>query len=287
MAGYNKPKKTLHREFLYLNRDSVINSLSAFEAGKVDEIIQHTSDAQAGGLEGSLSAGPARAGGSKKKQREVQEELIRTRTSFSAFDAWHKHLTSEAALGTFDDWSLDVRNELDIGDTVEFQAMISLSPLYKVFTTFLSFTASLGSADSVFKMDQKAIKDTKQTAKQMETWISGGKGRRNLLVQMIPLNQEPRIMARLSDEYIVGSPDALEGKFNVIGQVERLLTENEEESVLRIIRDVPPTPLELETISKAVAHFVEPSKALGIEIDDEDLAIRYPSVILRPIAIFR
>ena len=37
VSGYRPPKQRLHREFLYLNHDTVLNSLSAIEAGKVDD----------------------------------------------------------------------------------------------------------------------------------------------------------------------------------------------------------------------------------------------------------
>jgi hypothetical protein len=85
MSGYRAPKTRLHREFLYLNHDTILNSLSALEAGKVDEIIQKVSQAKEGGLEGSVRAGPVKGGGGRKKIASIEEELVKTRTWFSAF----------------------------------------------------------------------------------------------------------------------------------------------------------------------------------------------------------
>lgn len=73
MPGYRKPKVRLHREFVYLNHDTVLNSLSAVEAGMVDEIIEKTSEARDGGLEASVAAGPVRGGGSKKKTSTIRK----------------------------------------------------------------------------------------------------------------------------------------------------------------------------------------------------------------------
>ncbi len=87
MSGYKRPKVRLHQEFVYLNYDTVINALSAFEAGKVDEIIEKASKAQDGGMDAAIAIGPAKVGGGKKRQSTIQEELTRTRTWFSAFDA--------------------------------------------------------------------------------------------------------------------------------------------------------------------------------------------------------
>ena len=82
MTGYRAPKKRLHREFLYLNHDTILNSLSALEAGKVDEIIQKVIEAKEGGFEGSVGAGPVKGDGGKKKKASIEEELVKTRTWF-------------------------------------------------------------------------------------------------------------------------------------------------------------------------------------------------------------
>lgn len=36
---YHRPEKRIHRGFYYLDDETVINSLSAVEAGKVDEVV--------------------------------------------------------------------------------------------------------------------------------------------------------------------------------------------------------------------------------------------------------
>ena len=50
MSGYQKPKTGLHKEFVYLNDDTIMNSLSALEAGKVDEILQKVSETREKGF---------------------------------------------------------------------------------------------------------------------------------------------------------------------------------------------------------------------------------------------
>lgn len=288
MGSYKKPKKQLHHEFLYLNNDTVLNALSAFEAGKVDEIIEKTSEASEGGLGASVAAGPVRGGAGKKKQAGIQEELVRTRTWFSAFDAWHQHLLREDALGTFDEWDLNVRNAVSVGDTIEFVVDVQLSPLHKVLTTFLSYASTAGTANSPFPTTPAEAREAKQSAKLIEQWVTGGSGRRNVLVYVNPDGvQSPRIVARLDQQYILGGLDNAEGRFTVIGQVDALLGEDDKESVIRVVRDVPPTPLEIATIDTALQNFIEPAKTLGVDIAPDDLTFEYPSVLLRPVAIFK
>jgi hypothetical protein len=288
VAKYNAPKAHLHQEFLYLNHDTVLNALSAFEAGKVDEIIEKTAEAKDGGAGISVGAGPVKGGAGKKKQASIQEELVRTRTWFSAFDSWHRFLKDNDAIGTFDGWDSEVRNELSVGDTIEFQADVRLSPLHKLLTTFLSYAAGAGTANSPFQVAGKEAAEAKKTARMMEQWIMGREGRRNLAVYFLPFGTEsPRIVARFDEKYIIGGLDNAEGRFTVIAQVDTLLQQGERESAIRIMREVPPTPKEIETVHEAMLNFVEPAKELGVELDETDLAIPYPAVIVRAIAVYK
>jgi hypothetical protein len=288
MAGYKAPSKRLHREFLYLNEDSVLNSLSALEAGKVDEIIQKVSEAREGGLDASLSAGPVRGGGKRKKLASAEEELVKRRTRFSAFDAWYGYLSEEQAIGTFDVWGPDVRNALSVGDTVEFSADVLISPVHKVLRTFLSFAEQATRPGTTFSQKGQELAETKATAAVMRGWIGGADKRMHLPVYLLPGGvTEPRIVARLADQHLIGGHENVEGNFTVVGQVAALLSGDHVESAIRIIRDVPPTPTEVTTINEALLNFIEPAKDLGIEIAEDDITIREPAAILRPIAIFQ
>lgn len=280
---YKKPKSRLHREFVYLNHDSVLNSLSAFEAGKVDEIIRRTTEDTEAGLEASA----ARVKGGKKRRLGIQEELVVTRTRFSAFDAWHAYLTKKKAIGKFGEWSVDVRGDLEVGDTIQFDATIDMSPLHKVMTTFVAFVSN-PSSPGLSELDGNKRKEMVRTAKMIDGWLTTADGHRNLSVYFQPGGVAyPRILGRLDQSYLVGGLDAVAGGYTVVGQVAALLAQGEVDTVMRIIRDAPPTPIEHATIRDAFLHFVDPSSSLGVEIREDDLEFTYPTVVLRPIAIFR
>jgi hypothetical protein len=288
MAGYRPPKKRLHREFLYLNHDTVLNSLSALEAGKVDEIIQKVVEAKEGGLEATVGTGPVRGGGGKKKKASIEEELVKTRTWFSAFDAWYAYLTDAESIGTFDKWDQDVRDALSVGDTLEFSAQLRLSPVHKVFRTFLSFAANAAKPEHVFAQKGMELTETKRTARMMVEWMGGSDRPTHLPMYLQPGGVvEPRIVAGLQDSYLVGGHESIEGTFTVIGQVSALLSADEAESPIRVIRDVPPTQAEVDVISEALTNFIEPARELGVEIDEDDITIRAPAVMLRPIAVYQ
>jgi hypothetical protein len=285
VSGYRAPKTRLHREFLYLNHDTVLNSLSALEAGKVDEILQKVNEAREGGFDASLGGGGVKAGGRRKKATAVEEELVKTRTWFSAFDAWHGHLSEAEGIGRFDTWDADVRDALAVGDTVEFSAHLVLSPVHKLLRTFMSFAED---ASGIFGLRGATLTETRQSAAMMQKWLSGGSKNVHLPVYLRPGGvAEPRIVGALQDNYIIGERESIEGTFTVVGQVARLLSGDEVLSPIRVIRDVPPTPKELATINDAMTAFIEPAKELGVEIDSSDINVGAPAVVLRPIAIFQ
>ena len=288
MPGYKKPKKHLHREFLYLNHDTIINSLSALEAGKIDEILQKANEAREGGISGNVAVGPVAAGGSKKKTANIEEEMVRTRTVFSAFDAWYQYLSQAEAIGTFDEWSLDVRNQIGVGDTIEFRANLTLTPIHKILRTYLSFAAEAAVPGSLFHQKGEALAETKKVANVMTSMLGGKDAPQHLPVYMAPYGvDEPRILARLDDEYIVSPKEAIEGTYRVIAQVDQVLAEGETISAIRVVRDVPPTPMEVSTISEALANFKEAADNLGVTITDDDITVLPPAILVRPIAVFR
>jgi hypothetical protein len=265
-----------------------MNSLSALEAGKVDEIIQKVNEAREGGLEGQIGAGPVKGKAGKKKVATINEELVRTRTRFSAFDAWYSHLSNAGAIGTFDEWNPEVREALTIGDTIEFAAELVISPVHKLFRTYISFAEDVGKPGSVFEVKGAELAETKQTARMMVTWMGGRDKPTHLPTYLRPGGvAEPRIVASLQDAYLIGGHENVEGTFTVLGQVSTLLGGDQVESSIRLIRDVPPTPTELATINQALTHMIEPARELGLEINPTDISIPAPAVVLRPIAVFQ
>ncbi|MFH7324498.1 hypothetical protein [Aeromicrobium sp. JJY06] len=288
MAKYIKPKKRLHREFLYLNYDTVINSLSALEAGMVDEIIEKSIESGEGGFEGGLSAGPAKVGASKKKQASMEAELRRTRTRFSAFDSWYSTLDQADAIGRFEGWDQSVRDELEVGDTIEFVADVKLSPIFRMFTAYTSFVEGATKPGNVFDLKGKELAEAKGIARMMENWMSGAGGQRTLPVYLAPHGaEEPRILGSLEAPYIVGGLENAEGRFTVIGQVDSLLGPDDKVSAVRILKDSPATPMEIDTMTEAVKHMQEGAEGLGVFIGDDDITFTSPAVMIRPIAVFR
>lgn len=293
MAIYKKPTKRAHKGFFYLNDEAVINSLSALESGKVDEIVSRTTTAREGGFSGEVSVPlPSvglSAGGGRKSSSEIEEEMVRTRTRFSVFDAWYDHLQREKGLGTFSGWGPGALDGVESGDTVELRADLSLGSLQTVLRLFLWFADQAAKQDTPFSQMGEQLKQTKQAARMMKITM-GMESEDDDQVPLIavPVGAVgPQVVLAVSPKWLIGRLGQLGGDFGIVAQVTRVVPSGEDYPILRLTRDVTPTPLEIGTLKEVVSHYVEPAQALGVQVDPEESVVKGPALILEPIAIYR
>src|SRR3954447_1614551 len=139
MSVYRAPAKRVHRGFFYLDDETVINSLSAVEAGKIDEVVAKVNTAREGGFGGGVGLAGAKVEGAKKSTSAFEEEMVRTRTRFSVFELWYQSLIEAKALGSFDGWGPDALVGVEPGDTLEFRGQLTTAPLQTLLRLFLWF----------------------------------------------------------------------------------------------------------------------------------------------------
>lgn len=293
MAVYKKPSKRAHKGFFYLNDEAVINSLSALESGKVDEIVSRTTTAREGGFSGDIkipipAAGLSAAAG-KKSSSEIEEEMVRTRTRFSVYEAWLDYLQREKSLGMFSGWGADALDGVESGDTVELRAELSLGSLQTVLRLFLWFADQAAKQDSPFAQKGDQLKETKQSARMVKTTmgIDADDDEEVPLLAVPRGDTGPQVILTISPKWLIGRLGQLGGDFGMVAQVTRVIASGEEYPILRLTKDVVPTPLEINTLKDVVANYVEPARALGVEVDPEESVVKGPALILEPIAIYR
>jgi hypothetical protein len=291
MAKYHAPKKRLHRDFVYLDSESVLNSLSAFEAGEVDSIIEKTTEATDREAGGGLEVGPLKGKLARRREYALQAELVKKRTWFSAFEAWYQKLSKEEALGSFDEWDLEVRGELRVDDTLQFEARVRLAPLHLLLATFASYAKSASPQSPTMKISASAAAATRKTARTVQELTRSPGGSESSSVYLEPNGASagsPRIVGRVETQYLLRGLGELDGVFSVVAQVEALLAPGDELSAIRLIRDAPPTPIETESIRDAFAALKGSAvEGLGVHIEDGDITYVHPTVVVRPIAIYR
>ncbi len=284
---YHKPDKHIHRGFYYLDDETVINSLSAVEAGKIDEVVAKVNSAREGGFGGGLGVQGVRAEGSKKSTSSFEEEIVRTRTRFSVFELWYQNLITSKGLGTFTGWGPEILVDVESGDTVELKARLEAVALQGLLRLFLWFATQAQTQGTFFSQKGDELKATKESERNIKL-LMGEHAQDEMLIIATPEGDEgPPVVIPLAQRWMIGQLGHLSGRYSVVAQVDQVLKSGEEFPTMRLTRDAPPIPAELQTFREVVGLFVEPAKQMGIEVSADDASIVGPALWLKPIAIFR
>lgn len=104
----------------------------------------------------------------------------------------------------------------------------------------------------------------------------------------VPVGEEgPQVILAISPKWMIGKLGQLGGDFGIVAQVARVIPQGEEYPILRLTKDVTPTPMEINTLKTVVSGYVNPAKELGVDVDPEESVVRGPALVLNPIAIYR
>jgi hypothetical protein len=290
LAIYKFPSKKIHRGFFYLNDETVINSLSAVEAGKIDEVVAKVNSAREGGFGGGLGFQGTSFEESREATSAFAEEIVRTRTRFSVFELWYQTLIEGSALGTFEGWGPEALDEVRPGHTVEFRATLEVVPIQTLFRLYLWFSEKAKAQGNPFSQKGEELKSTKDAERNMKMLLGdndeGGAGETVFIARPVG-DTGPAVAMPISAEWLIGKIGRLGGEYTVVAQVDQVLTQGEELPTLRLTHDVAATPLEIKTLRESVKNFVEPAQAMGLQVSVADASITGPALWLNPIAIFR
>lgn len=292
MAKYHKPQSRVHRGFFYLDDETVINSLSAVEAGKVDEVVEKINTARSGGFAAGIGGGvgPLRASidGDKKSSSSFEEAMVRTRTRFSVFELWYQNLLEHKAIGTFDGWGDGVLTDVSPGDTIEVRAEIRIAPIHSLFRLYFWFAEQARTQGSMFSQKGEELKTTKDAERSMRALV-GGDELLEISAVALPVGDDgPLVAMNLQDIWTIGQLGHLGGEYTLIAQVERVLEDTDDElPTMRLTRRAPVTKLEIDLLRESINGFIEPASALGVELPPDSVSIKAPAIWVSPIAIFR
>jgi len=287
--GYQKPKKRVHRGFFYLDDETVINSLSAVESGKIDEIVAKVNSAREGGFGGGVGISGAKVEGARKSTSAFEEEMVRTRTRFSVFELWYQSLLENKALGHFEGWGPNALDEVQPGDTLELRGTLDTAPLQTLFRLYLWFASKAKESGHVFSQSGEELKATKAAERNMRLILGDSDTEEDeVIILATPLGDRgPKVAMPVKIKWLIGRFGEFGGEYTVVAQVDRLVPAGEELPALRLTRDVVPTKLEVSTLKTVVGNFTESAAALGVNISEDDAVITGPALWLQPIAIFR
>lgn len=290
MAIYRRPSTKVHRGFFYLNDETVINSLSAVESGKIDEVVAKVNSAREGGYGAGIGIQGAKLEGAKKATSAFEEEMVRTRTRFSIFELWYQSLQQAKAIGTFEGWGSEALEGVHPGDTIEFRAELEVVPLQTLLRLYLWFAEKAKTPGTPFSQRGDQLKGTKEAERNIRAVLGAAEEAEfsETVFLAHPVGDDgPAVAMPVTAEWLIGRVGRLGGEYSIVAQVDRVLQAGDEFPTLRLTNDVAATPLEIDVMKRVVSNFVEPAEALGVPISESDASILGPALWLEPIAIYR
>jgi hypothetical protein len=285
-SGLTKPKNNLFRTFLYLDAQEVVNSLSALEGGEVDEVLTRIAEEGGGELGGEVAAGPIRGRAGKRKQRKLEEEVRRRRTEYSAASALLRLLHEQEAIGVLSgSYDQDVYEQLEEQMLLELRGNIRIHPLHQMLSAGRAWLA----AAPTFGIPKADIQTARELVQIFEA-MSQSTGERLTFLAFVETSADQatyRLVVPIQEQYLLVPLDDFVGRATFVAQVDRILRDDEELLALRLLRNAPPLPLEREGILEALPDLLSAFQELGIAAALEDFVLAKPTVILKPIVIFK
>jgi hypothetical protein len=288
-SGLTKPKSKLFRSFLYLNGDEVLNALAGLEEGGIEEVLTRSAEEGGSELGGEIGVPAAKGKAGKKRSKRVEEEIRRKRTEHSAATTLYRRLHEEEAIGRLEEtYGPEAHDELEEHMLLEFKAEIRVHPLHQVVAAARGWLE----AAPQFGTSRQEIADIKETVKVLETMSgSGASGDRTFLVFAEAAGNahaDYRLILPIQERYLLVPLDEFVGRATFVTQVDRMLAEGDDDVLaVRLIRNAPQLALERQGLIEALPELISGIDELGIETSQGDFFLTYPSVILKPIFIFK
>jgi|SRR5215216_452949 len=292
MEDFKKPKRGAYRRFLFIDRDEAVDVLSSIEGGTREEILTRVAEEhnKGGELSGKLGYGPAGIGGkgSKKALKRYEEEVRLKSTDHSVMSSLLKELHERGAIDKIPAYTPDIYDQIDEGELYEFEAEIRIHPLHQLVTVTRGW-AEFGDNLGMSKME---VADFTKMAGEMERAFQGkNKAQRTLALFAVVDEADPeyRIAMPIKVDQLWVPIDELSGRATFVAQVERKLGEDDQFLAARMVRNAPVLPAERKMMLDMLPAFqtLPGQEDLGIELEEEDVVLSKPAVLMKPLCIYR
>lgn len=295
MSSFKKPNKSnVYKRFLYIDEKEVLNSLSSIQGGEIDQIFQRLGEGGDGelGVDAAVDVpGIGRAGGkgSKSKNKKLEQEILRKRTVHSATVALLDHLHESEAIGIIEGtYTPEIYEELEENMPIEFQADIRIHPLNQLVSVVQGWSEMAAN----FGISKKEAREFTEIARQIEAAFHGRDKRKKTMIIFAETDgqsQEYKLVLPIHMDDLMVSLDELSGTATFVAQVDQIVEEDEEILAARVVRNSPVLPAERSMMLEMLPALQElqGEEGIGLKIDRDDIVLSKPSVLLKPICIYR
>jgi hypothetical protein len=294
-------ERSAYARFLLIDEDDVINSMSALEGGKIDEILTKTREVRSKGVSAGMgthlpTVGDARIKATDSQAGEYEEEVLRKRTVHSATVALLDALHEEEDIHRIQaNYGPEAYEQLQENMLLEVRAKIRVHPLHQAVSVLQRWAVFGNSLDLAEDPEDYADFDTDEFAdfatKIEERFQDKDQREQVLLVFLETENasREYRLIVPIKKDHLLVPLDEFAGMATFVVQVEHILDEDEQVLAGRLNRNYPDVPPEIELARKtrSILENLFEKQRIGLKIDEKDVVLRKPSVVLRPICIYK
>ena len=278
MNEKNSTPKIHLREFAYFDRQKIEDFLSGIEDGLIRESMEtqrkHGKEVKGeAGIKGILSV----CGTTGYNENELQR--LKTATDASLFQRLYTYLNEQQMISYIDAINEEAWEQIVVGKILDIKANIELSALDNLIDT-VTRVMTFFEKISPEKMDRK----TKEAIVgfQMLSQESSKEGF-NIKITTIK-TPKFKFVATLPSKNIRVTKQELNGEYNVLCRVKKILKKNEKFELFSLI---PGFKMDREMIKDFIKSFRNMPKILGNPPKVGDLQVGYPAMVVTPIAIYR
>ena len=221
----------------------------------------------------------------KEGGAELKLDQEKVHTPASLFQNLRQILLDENALRTVDENFKPQPHQL-----IEFTASLQRNPLIQTMDSFISIMEMA----IVFNVDSQPSKGKKQNIdqnkiikKQMENFLEKLKAGDTVDIVTNPLPCNYRAVITLETEYLNDPTmsDLVEGQFNALGKVIRVIDKDKDDSI-SLIRKTSLSMMPEHIFDNMISTFDQLSAQKGFKIPEMEWEIKGPVMQIIPVAIF-
>lgn len=293
VEGFKKPDRKARGkfvEYLYLDADQTVASLSAFEGGLIEELrtLSEEESDKGGKIGGAVGYGPLKAEGNLDKNQRArrEEEVLLKRTGYSRITTLLDKLRGLDALGFIPGYTPDVYEQVEEGELYEFRAEIRLHPFHQ----FVSYVQGIAQTGRDWGMGDEELD---YIAKEAEDAFYGKNRNKTLLTAFANAEEaEPgyKIAMSVKKENLLVDFEEFSGTATFVAQVQRKVAEGQKVPAARLVRKSPMvSPAEQQMMLRLVPALRDAPEAgdIGIEVTEEDILLSKPAIVVKPLCIYR
>ena len=266
------------REFAYFDRQKIEDFLSGIEDGLIRESMEtqrkHGKEVKGeAGIKGILSVGGTTGYGENELQR------LRTSTDASLFQRLYTYLNEQRMISFIESINEEAWEQIEVGEILDIKANIELSALDNLIDT-VTRVMTFFEKISPEKMDRK----TKEVIVGFQM-LSQESSKEGLNIKITTIKTPKfKFVATLPSKNIRVTKQELNGEYNVLCRVKKILKKNER---VELFSFIPGFRMDREMIKDIIKSFRDMPKILGKPPKVGDLQVGYPAMVVTPIAIYR